>query len=230
MSLTATSDIDGTSGTAGYRPADPVDAPRLVRQRRVHRGWVGLGLLAIVVAALGSVTLFRALGPAHEYLAVARQVPVGAEVTAADLTVVRLSASPGLTPVPAHQVDEVVGMFAAVPLTQGTLLSPQHLTVEQVPAPGEQLVAVSMPRDQLPGRALRAGDRVMLVATSGRTAGTSDVGDPETFTARVHHVDGGDGRSNMVVSVVVDERDGAVVAALASAGRVAIVLLAGGGQ
>ena len=58
MSLTAPSDVEG------YRSAGPVDAPRLVRQRRVHRGWVGLGLLAIVIAALGSVTLFRALGPA----------------------------------------------------------------------------------------------------------------------------------------------------------------------
>src|SRR5690606_36938614 len=100
----------------------------------------GLGLLAIVIAALGSVTLFRALGPAHEYLALARDVPVGAQITNADLTVVRLSASPGLTPVPAHQADEVVGRYAAVPLLRGTLLTPQHLTTERVPGPGEQLV------------------------------------------------------------------------------------------
>jgi len=222
VSLTATSDIDG------YRSGGPVDAPRRVRQRRVHRGWVGLGLLAIVIAALGSVTLFRALGPAHEYLALARDVPIGAQLTAADLTVVRLSASPGLTPVPAHQADEVVGRYAAVPLLRGTLLTPDHLTTERVPGPGEHLVPVSLPRDQLPGRSLRAGDHVMLVATSGRTVGTTEVTDPRTFPARVHDVAEGDGRDNVVVSVLVDERDGAVIAALAASGRIAIVLTAGG--
>ncbi len=225
MSLTATSDVEG------YPSAGPVDAPRLVRQRRVHRGWVGLGLLAIVIAALGSVTLFRALGPAHEYLALARDVPVGAELTSADLTVVRLSHSPGITPVPAHQAEEVIGRVAAVPLLQGTLLTPEHLTTERVPRPGEQLLPVNLPRDQLPGRTLRAGDPVLLVATSGRTLGSSaEVTDPRTFPARVHDVTKGDGRDNVVVSVLVDERDGAVVASLAAAGRIAIVLTAGDGQ
>lgn len=222
MSLTTTSDVDG------YGPAGPVDAPRLVRQRRVHRGWVGLGLLAIVIAALGSVTLFRALGPAHEYLALARDVPVGAQVTSADLTVVRLSNSPGLTPVPAHQAEEVVGRFAAVPLLRGTLLTPEHLTAERVPGPGEQLLPVNVPRDQLPGRSLRAGDPVMLVATSGRTVGTTELADPRTFPARVHDVADGAGRNNVVVSVLVDERDGAVIASLAAAGRIAVVLTSGG--
>src|SRR5690606_5322601 len=91
----------------------PTDAPRLVRQRRVRCGWVGVGVLAIVLAALGSATLLRAIGPSQEYLALARDVPVGAQVTASDLRVVRLNASPGLSPVPLSEVDEVIGRYAA---------------------------------------------------------------------------------------------------------------------
>src|SRR5690606_40500418 len=101
----------------------------------------------IVLAALGSATLFRAVGPSQEYLALARDVPVGAQVTAADLRVVRLNASPGLTPVPVSEVDQVIGRYAAVPLVAGSLLTPQQLTAEPVPGPGEQLVAVTIFRE-----------------------------------------------------------------------------------
>src|SRR5690606_19287468 len=108
----------------------PAEAPRLVRQRRIRRGWVGIGVLAIVLAALGSATLFRAIGPSQEYLALARDVPVGAQVTASDLRVVRLSASPGLSSVPLSEVDQVIGRYAAVPLVAGSLLTPEQLTTE----------------------------------------------------------------------------------------------------
>src|SRR5690606_41905281 len=81
----------------------PADAPRLVRQRHIRRGWVGVGVLAIVLAALGSVTLFRAIGPSHEYLAIARDVSVGAQITPGDLTVVGSNSAPGLSPGPASE-------------------------------------------------------------------------------------------------------------------------------
>ena len=201
----------------------PTDAPRLVRQRRIRRGWVGVGVLAIVLAALGSATLFRAVGPSQEYLALARDVPVGAQVTASDLRVVRLNASPGLSPVPLSEVDEVIGRYAAVPLVAGSLLTPEQLTTAPVPGPGEQLVAVSISRDRIPGGMLRAGDPILLVATGGSS---SDDEPPRTFSARVHDVRSAAGRgSDLVVSLLVDQRDGAAIAGLAASGRVAVVLL-----
>lgn len=209
---------------AGRDPAGgPAGAPRLVGQRHVRRGWVGVGVLAIVLAALGSAALFRAVGPSQEYLAVARDVPVGTEVTRADLAVVRLNGTPGLSPVPAGELGRVVGAYAAVPLTAGTLLSPDHLTRERVPGPGEQVVAIGLPRDRLPGRELRAGDPVLLVAT-GSPAPADER--PVTFAARVHDLRAAGGRDgDLVVSLVVGERDGAVVASLAAAGRLTVVLV-----
>lgn len=219
----------GGSGTVappeGYAAIGPADAPRLVRQRHVRRGWVGIGVLAIVLAALGAATLFRAVGPSQEYLAVARDVPVGAQVVSDDLRIVRLNSSPGLSPVPIDQVDRVVGRYAAVSLTAGTLLSMEQLTDQQVPGPGEQLVAIGVSRDRLPGRTLRAGDPVLLVATSAQGAAPDE--QPRTFDARVHDLQDADGRGAdlVVVSLLVAERDGAVVASLAAAGQLTVVLV-----
>lgn len=219
-----TSTLSPQSATDVY--AGPTDAPKLVRQRRIRRGWVGIGVLAIVLAALGSATLFRAVGPSQEYLAVARDVPVGTQVTSADLRVVRMNASPGLSPIPVSEVERVVGQYTAVALVAGSLLTPDHLTLEPVPGPGEQLVAISLSRDRIPGT-LRGGEPVLLVATSGSGIGGQDSETaPPTFPARVHEVTSASGRgSDLVVSLVVDDRDGAMIASLAASGRVAVVLL-----
>lgn len=206
------------------------DPPRLVRQRHIRRGWVGVGVLAIVLAALGSVTLFRAIGPSQEYLAVAQDVPVGAQITASDLMIVRINNAPGLSPVPASDVRQVVGAYAAVPLTAGTLLTMAQLTDERVPGPGEQLVAIGLSRDRLPGGSLRAGAPVLLVATSGPAAVDPDA-QPRTFNGRVHDVQQAEGRGNdLVLSLIVPSRDGAVVASLAAAGRLTVVLVPEDGQ
>jgi hypothetical protein len=216
MSLATT----GTAGPATGSPTSgPVAAPPLVRQRRVRRGFVAAGVLAIVLAALGSATLFRALGPAGEYLAVAADLPAGRQLTAGDLTVVRLTAAPGLPLVPAGESDRVLGRYAAVPLVAGTLLTPGQLTTEPVPGPGEQLVAVPLGADRLPGGSLRAGDPVLLVAT-----GDGAEQPPRTFPARVHDTQPGAGRgTGLVVSVVVATTDGPVVATLAAGDRLAVV-------
>jgi hypothetical protein len=210
----------------GYAVVGPTDAPRLVRQRHVRRGWVGIGVLLIVLAALGSATLFRAIGPSQEYLAVAQDVPVGAQVTSGDLRIVRMNASPGLSPVPTSQVEDVVGSYARVPLVAGTLLSMDQLTEQRVPGPGEQLVAIGLSRDRLPGRNLQAGNPVLLVATGNSQSGEA-TDQPPTFPARVHAVQDAGGRgADIVVSLLVAERDGAVVAALAAAGDLTVVLVA----
>lgn len=214
----------------GYAVAGPTDAPRVVRQRHIRRGWVGVGVLAIVLAALGSATLFRAIGPSQEYLALREDVPVGTQITSEHLTVVRLNNAPGLSPVPARDVDQVVGGYAAVPLAGGTLLSMAQVTDERVPGPGEQLVAIGLSKDRLPGGTLRAGDPVLLVATTGQAAVELEE-QPHTFSARVHDVQPDEGRGDdVVVSLLVAERDGARVASLAAAGRLTVVLVAGAGS
>ncbi|HEY8473563.1 MAG TPA: SAF domain-containing protein [Natronosporangium sp.] len=213
----------------GYVMVGPTDAPRLVKQRHVRRGWVGIGVLAIVLAALGSATLFRAIGPSQSYLALAQDVPVGAQLTEEHLRVVRMNSTPGLNPVPDSQLDEVVGQYAAVPLVAGTLLSMDQLTDEPIPPPGQQLVAIGLPPDRLPGGTLEAGDPVMLVTTSRQNAEPET--NPRTFPARVHELQPSAGRDDdIIVSLLVSERDGALIASLAAADRLTLVLLSEAGS
>lgn len=220
MSLTTTG--PATPDAAGPPLPGPAAPPPVVRQRRVRRGYLAAGVLAVVLAALGSATLFRALGPAEEYLSVAADVPAGHQLTAGDLAVVRVTAPAGLSLVPAGDRDRVVGRYAAVPLRAGTLLAPSQLTSEPVPGPGEQLVAVPVPADRLPGGALRPGDPVLLVATGGPADEP-----PTTFPARVHDTGPRAGRgTGQVVSLVVTARHGPQVANLAAADRLAVVRVA----
>jgi hypothetical protein len=198
----------------------------MIGQRVMRRGWVATGVLLIVLSALGSATLFRALGPAQEYLALTNDVPAGAQITTADLMVVRVSSTPGLATVPAAETDRVVGRYAAVSLTAGSLVSPAHLTAQQVPGPGQQLVAVPLSRHDLPGGELAAGDPILLVATGGQGSGAASA-EPRTFAATVHRVHATEGRgTTVVVSLLVADQDGPAVANLAASGRVALVRVA----
>lgn len=213
----------------GYTMVGPTDAPRLVKQRHVRRGWVGIGVLAIVLAALGSATLFRAVGPSQSYLALAQDVPVGTQLAEEHLRVVRMNSTPGLTPVPDSQLGDVLGQYAAVPLVAGTLLSMGQLTDEPVPPAGQQLVAIGLPPDRLPGGTLEAGDPVMLVTTSRQNADPDP--NPRTFAARVHDLESSQGRDDdVIVSLLVSERDGALIASLAAADRLTLVLLSEAGS
>lgn len=215
-----------TSAPEGYAtaPLGPADAPRQVRQRHIRRGWVGVGVLAIVLAALGSATLFRAIGPAEEYLVLTEDVPVGTQVTSDHLGLVRLNTGPGLSAVPASEVEQVVGRYASVPLVAGTLVAEGQLTDEQVPAPGEQLVSISLPPSRVPGDTLPSGHPVLLVATQSR-GGDEETG-PPTYHAVVHDVSPAPGRSNNLhVSLIVAERDGATVASLAADDNLTVVLV-----
>lgn len=215
----------GASAPGG--PGGPVDAPRQVRQRHVRRGWVGVGVLMIVLAALGAATLFRAIGPSEQYLVLTEDVPAGTQLTSDHLNLVRLNTGPGLSALPADRAEEVVGAYTAVPLMEGTLLAEEQLTPEQVPGPGEQLVSVSLDPSRVPGDTLPSGAPVMLVATADR----SEEAGPRTFDATVHDVRSAQGRSNdLYVSLVVPASDGATVAELAASEQLTVVRVPGGGS
>jgi hypothetical protein len=179
-------------------------------------------------------------GDRVEVLAVARTVSVGQTVTAEDVTVARVAADPALQPVPAGQRDRVVGRFAAVELRPGSLLTVGEVTDTAVPGPGEQVVGVAAAPGQLPARGLRPGDQVLLVPVPGDSAGTAGAGsgaadggaEPRgaAVSARVVQVGQPDANGRSTVDVLVGRDVGARVAALASTGRVALILLPAGGE
>ncbi|MEO3745172.1 SAF domain-containing protein [Plantactinospora sp. B5E13] len=211
-----------TTTTTGGGPVDaPVTPPRIVRQRRMRPGLLGLAVLLIALGGLGSafaVTSVRATG---SYLAVARTVPVGATLSADDVLTVQVAGGQGLDPVPADRIGEVLGKRATVTLTPGTLLTMAQLTDKPLLGPGQQQISLGLKPAEVPAKRLRPGDKVLLLSTPGR----DDPGNapPTRFQATV--IDMATPASNTVVLyLALATKDVPPVVALASDGRIAVVL------
>ncbi|NLU77833.1 flagellar biosynthesis protein FlgA [Micromonospora sp. HNM0581] len=209
----------------GASPVDaPVTPPRVVRQRRVRPGLLGLAVLLIALGGLGSafaVTSVRATG---SYLAVARAVEVGSVVSADDLVSVQVAGGQGLDPVPAAKLTDVVGMRAAVSLAPGSLLTMAQLTDDPLLGPGQQQLALGLRAAQVPAPKLRPGDEVLLVSTPSNDNGNVSSSGVTRFAATVTDAVSTDGRDEVVVYLALGVRDVPAVVALAAQDRIAVVL------
>lgn len=206
----------------------PVPAPKIVRQRRMRPGLLGLAVLLVALGGLGSawaVTTVRATG---DYLAIARPVAIGSRLTEADLTTVQLAGGQGLRPVPAADRDKVVGRYAGVALTPGSLLTVGQLTDKPLLGPGRQQVSLGLKPSQVPAKQLKPGNAVLLVGTPGANAGRDGARPPVTtrFEGVIVDTDASDPET-IVVYVAVADRDAPAVVTLASQDRVAVVLKPG---
>ncbi|MGC5031481.1 SAF domain-containing protein [Micromonospora sp. DT229] len=209
----------------GPSPVDaPVAPPKVVRQRRVRPGLLGLAVLLIALGGLGSafaVTSVRATG---SYLAIARTVEVGGVLSASDLVSVQVAGGQGLDPVPAGRLAEVVGMRAAVSLAPGTLLTMAQLTDKPLLGPGQQQIALGLRTAQVPAPKLRPGDQILLVSTPRDDNSSNSSSGTTRFTATVTDAVSTDGRDEVVVYLALAVRDVPAVVALAAQDRLAVVL------
>ena len=211
----------------GPSPVDaPVAPPKVVRQRRVRPGLLGLAVLLIALGGLGSafaVTSVRATG---SYLAVPRTVEVGSVVSASDLVSVQVAGGQGLDPVPAGRLADVVGMRAAVSLAPGTLLTMSQLTDKPLLGPGQQQIALGLRTAQVPAPKLRPGDEILLVSTprDDNSSSSNSSSGVTRFTATVTDAVSTDGRDEVVVYLALAVRDVPAVVALAAQDRIAVVL------
>ncbi len=205
-------------------PVDaPIAPPRVVRQRRMRPGLLGLAVLLIALGGLGAafaVTSVRATG---SYLAVARSVEVGGVLSADDLVSVQVAGGQGLEPVPSGQLADVIGMRAAVSLTPGTLLTMAQLTDDPLLGPGQQQLALGLRAAQVPAPKLRPGDEVLLVSTPSEDR-SAPAGGATRFTATVIDTTSTDDRDEVVVYLALAVRDVPAVVALAAQDRIALVL------
>lgn len=216
-------------------------APRMsVPPRQRRRGWFAAAIALLALAALANVYVFQSSSHRVPAVLVVRDVPVGQEITRADLDTVRVSADPGVQIVPARQLTEVVGNRAAVDLRHGSLLTPSQVTGEVIPRPGQALVAVAVKPSQLPSRGLVPGTPVSVIATPGAqgqdaaggdTAGGDTAGGDTGVLARdvpatVDQVAGPDADGLRSVSLIVAQGDAAALARQASTGRIAVIVTA----
>jgi hypothetical protein len=179
----------------------------------------------VVLGALGAAFLATSLGETSSVIAVAREVPWGQELTAADLAEAHVVSDPELEPIPWTERDQMIGMVATTTLTSGSLLTRGAVSATRLPPTGKQLVGIPVAQGQAPVTPLAPGDAVLLVPVSGDAGGTGPTPvAPVEGTVVNSGAVGSDGRR--VVDVLVDESDGPEVAASAAAGGLAIVLVA----
>jgi hypothetical protein len=205
------------------RPMPNLNSPR-PRPKRRRRPWV-FALCAVLVAAgaLGTAFAFTSVNDTQEVLVVSRDIKRGETIEAGDLSVVRVSVDPALSPVAGSQKGELEGSRAAVDLWAGTLLTEEAVTDSLVPGEGESLVGISLTPAQMPSEPLYSGDAVRIVTTPG-DQGEVTSEDPVTVEAVVVGVSRVPDTGETVVDVSVPERDAADLAARAATGRVALVL------
>jgi hypothetical protein len=184
-------------------------------------------VLVVVVASAAWFVLYHEASATSPVLVVARPVPVGQPVDAADVQVVELRVPAGLEVVLQERAEVVFGRPAAVPLVPGALLAPGQVGPAALPRAGEVAVAVLV---WLPPAGLAAGSRVrVLVTGTVDTAGGSGLGEPAASqSATVLEVGPLVATGARVVTLLLPDRAGDRVAAAAVAGRVALLIEAVG--
>lgn len=217
------------SQASGPPPTAAVPTMPPARRRR-QPAWIALGVVLVILGALGAVYLINSLTDRVDYVGVGRPVAIGQLVQQADLVEVQLPEDQHLKPVLWSNVDSVVGKRATTDLRAGSLLTADSVADAQVPPQGQALVGVPVKNNQAPGTPLKPRDEVLLVpyagtSTSDGQTATGGTADTATVSAQVYTVGEADANGVTVVDVLVPEAQGAALAQKAAAGQVAIVLI-----
>jgi hypothetical protein len=198
------------SRPSGYDQPEP---PPL-RRRRSSRLLVLGVLLATVAALLGGYT-YRSAVSRDGVVATARALPFGSTVQITDLREVPLPPGTGLATVAWRDVDSLVGRIAATDLRAGQTLTPDAVTDERSPKPGEAVVGLSVEPGRVPSMPLSVRDEVLVfTGPSGlpRQASIVRAGEPDVSGRRT-------------VDVLVTRADAMALALASVEDRVAIVLV-----
>jgi hypothetical protein len=205
--------------------------PRAMRARRRRPAMLALAVALIAAGGLGGAALYTATGQRVAVLALARDVPSGATITADDLTEARIDLDPALKPLSVQ--SKVVNMRATTDLKAGQLLTGSDVTNAPLVQPGQQVVGVAAKAGQLPAKQLQPGQSVLLVSTPGSpssSSGSSGAGKssgssaPISYAATVVFVGPADSSGQTVVDVAVPSGQGPAVAGLVAGGAFAVVV------
>lgn len=227
-----------TRPASSARLTSPAVPPAL--RRKASRPLLGVGVVVVVLCALGFASVYSGAAQRTLVLAVARDVAPGEVISDADLRDIELSAGAGIKAVPASERKAVVGQRAAVALAPGSLLARSQLASSPRLAAGEALVPVALPAGRFPSE-LGPGDRVAVVATApggsalfdgaqqplAQDSGSSGAS-PVLVQAKVLSVRTETAPTRgALISLVVDDKSAPAVLAASAAGRVGLLLVGG---
>lgn len=143
-------------------PAAPRPDAVQLRARRSPR-LIALGVLAIVLGALGAAALYSMNTDLVSVVVMARDVTRGNEIQSTDLAVVRMPATLQVEMSDADELDQMVGRTARNDLPAGAFPLPRHLGRDPIPA-NHFLVGIRLSSGRLPSAELPPGTRVQLIS------------------------------------------------------------------
>lgn len=201
-------------------------------RRRRELPYLVVGVALVVTGALATVNLTSRLGDRVDVLVLARDVPVGQPVSAADLRVEQVMDGSSIPTVREADAASVVGKVAAVPLRAGRLLAADDVGAPAWPTGGQVVVAVALAPGAYPPE-LAAGMHVLAGAGSadgaaaltdgaGGAAGGGLQGAPEAVVASVRDNPAGTGG---IVASLLFTRDGAGRVTAIPASRLRLVVV-----
>lgn len=194
--------------------------PAPARDRRP--ALAALALLLVLGGALSSALLAYRSGDRIDVLVAARDIPVGTELTAADLRVARVAAD-GAAFVESSAAANFLGTRARTEVPEGTLVNRTMFLAGSLVPRDAAVVGVVLGSTQRPAAALRPGDVVRVFAV-GRDGDAEASGVELARAVRVAGVTAdGDG---LGVSLLVPQGQAQSLVAAAAAGKVAVAALA----
>ncbi|MGO1384578.1 MAG: SAF domain-containing protein [Arachnia sp.] len=194
-------------------PSPRPDAVHL-RARRNPR-LIALGVLAIVLGALGAAALYSLNTDLTDVVVVTRDVVRGDIIEATDLAVVGMPGSLQMDMSPAHTLEAMVGQRALSDLPAGSFPLTRHVGEEPVPQ-GESLIGIRLTAGRLPSAPLPPGTRVQLVSLA---EDDNTVVDALMASSPVLLGDG----SGHLLDVTVDDDMAAEIATLAATDQLVLI-------
>jgi len=204
----------------------PSRVPRTSRQSspapRIRRSPVLViaGVVLVIAGALVSVGIYTNLSNTQEVIAIVAPVARGEQIQRSDLTTVQMGFDPLLTPVPASQLNQIVGQYAVADLVPGTFLSTDAVGDRVSPGDGKAEVGVALMAGEYPDDGLTPGDDVSLIAVPDQT---DTVTQPMSYPGTLVTISSVQANT-ITVTVLVNAADAPTVAALAASNKLALVL------
>jgi Flp pilus assembly protein CpaB len=170
-----------TPDDRGARRARQAGTRQVKRRQSLPTGRAVVGGFLVAIAALGIYLAWAGAtrGPTERFVVASRDLPIGTELTADDLSLVAMDLPPSLAASAAFDnAHDLVGVRVINPISEGELVQASSLLAASSTA-RELEISFAIDSSRAVGGTLKAGDRVDFLATFG--AGT------DTYTATILH-------------------------------------------
>lgn len=196
--------------------------PRPPRRRRT--GLLSVAVLLIIGGAAAAGLLALRIDSRTPVVVARAHITAGQQITAGVLSTTPV-AGEGLSLIPAAQLNQLIGRYAATDIPAGRLLDTRMISSSSLLTQGRAAVGVVIKPGRAPASGLHAGDAVEVIrAVDGNpevlssNATVSTVSQPSGSTF-------GSGGGDPVATIVVDSAAAPEIAAAMVADQVVVVLL-----